>query len=125
MIKLQNKVEIIIPKQDNNGKEVNDKNIKNSIKAITGKAGGCTVTDVEGYWVSDTGLMIDNNANYEWYYERKHIVFISTYISSIVRTLIYNFGQEGVSVKVNGNLYIFLKEDYDNNTIFKELYKIL
>lgn len=125
MITLNNKIEIIIPKQDNNGKEVNDKNIKDSIQAITGKAGGCTVTDVKGYWVSDTGLMVDNNANYEWYYERKHIAFLSTYISSIVRTLIHNFGQEGVSVKINGNLYIFLKEDYDNNIIRKDIHKLL
>ncbi|VEV88442.1 hypothetical protein [Staphylococcus phage Stab21] len=108
MFKLQNKVEIIVPKEDNNGVEIADKRIKEYVNSITMEAGGCTITEIKGQWYSEDEkrIMEDNNLNLEWYYIPDRAKFMTVELKGIVRRLIEVYGQEAISIKVNGTLYI-------------------
>ena len=72
MFKLENKVELIVPKEDNNGVEIDNLAIREELENITKICGGCTTTDVKGQWWSDNEqrIMQDNNTNFEWYYDK-------------------------------------------------------
>lgn len=113
MFKLQNRVEIIVPKQDNNGKEIKDKRITEYVNSVTMEAGGCTITEIKGQWYSDDQkrIMEDNNLNYEWYYTKDSAKFMTVELKGIVRRLIEVYEQEAISVKVNGTLYIVDQSD--------------
>lgn len=115
MIKLQNKVEIIVPKEDNNGKGITDKRIKEYVNSITMEAGGCTITEIKGQWYSEDEkrIMEDNNLNLEWYYMQDNAKFMTVELKGIVRRLIEVYEQEAISVKVNGTLYIVDQSDLE------------
>lgn len=130
MFKLQNKVEIIVPKQDNNGVEIADKRIKEYVNNITMEAGGCTITEIKGQWYSDDEqrIMEDNNLNLEWYYnkdmqdveDKQEIVHG---LSNIAMVLRFRYNQEAVSIKINGTLYII--DESDLKFLSYELYKLM
>ena len=130
MFKLQNKVEIIVPKEDNNGVEIDDLAIREELESITKIAGGCTTTDVKGQWWSDDEqrIMQDNNTNFEWYYN-KDMEDVNDQqgllkgLSTITRILITEYGQEGISIKINGTLYII--DESDLNFLSYELYDLM
>ena len=130
MFKLENKVEIIVPKEDNNGVEIDNLAISLELENITKIAGGCTSTDVKGQWWSDDEqrIMQDNNTNFEWYYD-KDMEDVNDQqgllkgLSTITRILITEYGQEGISIKINGTLYII--DESDLNFLSYELYKLL
>ena len=130
MFKLQNKVEIIVPQADNNGVEIADKRIQEYVNSITMEAGGCTITEIKGQWYSEDEerIMEDNNLNYEWYYD-KDMQDVNDQqgllkgLSDITRILITEYGQEGISIKVNGTLYII--DESDLKFLSYELYKIM
>ena len=130
MFKLQNKVEIIIPKQDNNGQEISSEAIKDSVNTITKIVGGCSITEIKGQWYSDDEerIMEDNNINYEWYYNKgmddiNDQQGLLQALSKIVRQLIVFYQQEAVSIKVNGTLYII---DYEDLSLLSyELYDLM
>lgn len=115
MFKLQNKVEIIVPKEDNNGKEINDKRIQEYVNSITMEAGGCTITEIKGQWYSEDEkrIMEDNNLNLEWYYMQDNAKFMTVELKGIVRRLIEVYEQEAISIKVNGTLYIVDQSDIE------------
>ncbi|BAO09384.1 hypothetical protein BT3_017 [Staphylococcus phage BT3] len=115
MFKLQNKVEIIVPKEDNNGVEIADKRIKEYVNSITMEAGGCTITEIKGQWYSEDEkrIMEDNNLNLEWYYMKDSAKFMTVELKGIVRRLIEVYGQEAISIKVNGTLYIVDQSDIE------------
>ncbi|AXU40179.1 hypothetical protein VBSavMJYL02_173 [Staphylococcus phage VB-SavM-JYL02] len=115
MFKLQNKVEIIVPKEDNNGVEIADKRIKEYVNSITMEAGGCTITEIKGQWYSEDEkrIMEDNNLNLEWYYMQDSAKFMTVELKGIVRRLIEVYGQEAISIKVNGTLYIVDQSDIE------------
>ncbi len=115
MFKLQNKVEIIVPKEDNNGVEIADKRIKEYVNSITMEAGGCTITEIKGQWYSEDEkrIMEDNNLNLEWYYMQDSAKFMTVELAGIVRRLIEVYGQEAISIKVNGTLYIVDQSDIE------------
>ena len=130
MFKLQNKVEIIVPKEDNNGVEIDNLLIREELESITKIVGGCTTTDVKGQWWSDDEqrIMQDNNTNFEWYYNKamedvNDQQGLLKGLSTISRILITEYGQEGISIKINGTLYIVDKSDL--NFLSYELYKLL
>ena len=130
MFKLQNKVEIIVPKEDNNGVEIDNLAIRVALETITKIAGGCTATDVKGQWWSDDEqrIMEDNNTNFEWYYN-KDMEDVNDQqgllkgLSTITRILITEYGQEGISIKINGTLYIV--DESDLNFLSYELYDLM
>ena len=130
MFKLQNKVEIIVPKEDNNGVEIDNLLIREELESITKIVGGCTTTDVKGQWWSDDEqrIMQDNNINFEWYYN-KDMEDVNDQqgllkgLSTISRILITEYGQEGISIKVNGTLYII--DESDLNFLSYELYDLM
>lgn len=119
MFKLQNKVELIVPREDNNGVEIDNLAIRVALETITKIAGGCTATDVKGQWWSDDEqrIMQDNNINFEWYYDKdmedndKEILSIE--LGRIIDILIMEYDQEGISIKLNNVLYIISMEDID------------
>lgn len=115
MFKLQNKVEIIVPKEDNNGVEIADKRIKEYVNSVTMEAGGCTITEIKGQWYSEDEerIMEDNNLNLEWYYTKDSAKFMTVELKGIVRRLIEVYGQEAISIKVNGTLYIVDQSDIE------------
>ncbi len=115
MFKLENKVEIIVPMKDNNGVEIADQRIKEYVNSVTMEAGGCTITEVKGQWWSDDEqrIMEDENLNLEWYYMQDSAKFMTVELKGIVRRLIEVYGQEAVSVKVNGTLYIVDQSDIE------------
>ena len=131
MLKLQNKVEIIVPKEDNNGVEIDNLAIREELENITKICGGCTTTDVKGQWWSDNEerIMEDDNLNLEWYYD-KDMQDVNDQqgllhgLSTITRILITEYGQEGISIKIDGILYIVDKSDLNflsyelNNLMF-------
>src|SRR5699024_1524394 len=100
MFKLQNKVEIIVPKEDNNGQEISSQEIKDAVNTITKLAGGCTITEVKGQWYSDDEqrIMEDDNLNLEWYYD-KDMEDVNDQqglihgLATITRILITEYGQ--------------------------------
>lgn len=112
MFKLKNKVAIIIPLENNAGEKIEDTKIDNEIKKITQSFGGCTVTQNEGYWVSDAtqSLMIDNNKNYEWYFDKMNLEVIES-ISTIVELLINQHKQECISIIYSNNLCLVENRD--------------
>ena len=130
MFKLQNKVEIIVPQADNNGVEIADKRIQEYVNSITMEAGGCTITEIKGQWYSEDEerIMEDNNLNYEWYYD-KDMQDVNDQqgllkgLSDITRILITEYGQEGISIKINGTLYIV--DESDLNFLSYELYDLM
>lgn len=130
MFKLENKVEIIVPKEDNNGVEISSPAIKESVNTITRIVGGCTTTDVKGQWWSDNEqrIMQDNNTNFEWYYD-KDMEDVNDQqgllkgLSTISRILITEYGQEGISIKINGTLYIV--DESDLNYLSYELHDLM
>lgn len=130
MFKLTNKIEIIIPKQDNNGKEIDNVLILDELETITGIAGGCTVTDVKGQWWSEDEqrIMQDDNINYEWYYDKDMQDVIDKQnllhgLSIITSVLIEQYNQEAVSIKIDGSLYII--DENDLVLLSYELYKLM
>lgn len=130
MFKLQNKVEIITPKHDNNGVEIDDLAIRLELENITKIAGGCTATDVKGQWWSDDEqrIMQDYNTNFEWYYNKdmedvNEQQGLLKGLSTITRILITEYNQEAVSIKINGALYII--DESDLNFLSYELYKLM
>ena len=130
MFKLQNKVEIIVPKEDNNGVEIDNLAIREELENITKICGGCTTTDVKGQWWSDNEerIMEDDNLNLEWYYD-KDMQDVNDQqgllhgLSTITRILITEYGQEGISIKIDGILYIVDKSDL--NLLSYELYGLM
>lgn len=119
MFKLNNKVELIVPKEDNNGVEISSPTIKNSVNDITKICGGSTITEVKGQWWSEdeNRIMEDDNLNIEWYYDKdmedndKEILSIE--LGRIIDILIMEYDQEGISIKLNNVLYIISMEDID------------
>ena len=118
MMTIKNKIEIIVPKKDNNGIEISSPAIKEAVNKATKIAGGNTITEVKGQWWSDDEqrIMEDDNLNIEWYYDKdmedvedRHS-FIQA-ITKITRQLIVFYGQEAISIKIDGILYIV---DYDD-----------
>ena len=130
MFKLENKVEIIVPKEDNNGVEIDNLAIRESLENITKICGGCTTTDAKGQWWSDNEqrIMQDNNTNFEWYYD-KDMQDVNDQqgllkgLSTITRILITEYGQEGISIKINGTLYII--DESDLKLLSYELYGLM
>ena len=130
MFKLQNKVEIIVPKEDNNGVDIDNLAIREELENITKICGGCTITEVKGQWWSDNEqrIMQDNNTNFEWYYD-KDMQDVNDQqgllkgLSTITRILITEYGQEGISIKINGTLYII--DESDLNFLSYELYDLM
>ena len=130
MFKLQNKVEIIVPKEDNNGVEIDNLLIREELESITKIVGGCTTTDVKDQWWSDDEqrIMQDNNINFEWYYNKamedvNDQQGLLKGLSTITRILITEYGQEGISIKINGTLYII--DESDLNFLSYELYDLM
>lgn len=118
MLKLQNKVEIIVPKYDNAGAEISSPVIKGEIGIMTKIAGGNTITEVKGQWYSEdeNRIMQDDNLNVEWYYS-KDIEDAQSFVlglSVITRVLILQYQQEAVSVKIDGVMYIVNADDLHN-----------
>lgn len=130
MFKLENKVELIVPQADNEGKEISNPTIKQSVNNITKIAGGCTITEIKGQWYSDIEerVMEDNNLNLEWYYD-KDMEDVNDQqgllhgLSTIASVLIFKYNQEAVSIKINGTLYII--DENDLNFLSYELYKLM
>lgn len=130
MFKLQNKVELIVPKEDNNGVEISSKAIKESVNNATKICGGCSITEIKGQWYSEdeNRIMEDNNLNLEWYYD-KDMEDVNDQqgllkgLSTITRILITEYGQEGISIKINGTLYIV--DESDLNFLSYELYDLM
>ena len=130
MFKLENKVEIIVPKEDNNGVEIDNLVIREELENITKICGGCTTTDAKGQWWSDNEqrIMQDNNTNFEWYYN-KDMQDVNDQqgllkgLSDITRILITEYGQEGISIKINGTLYII--DESDLKLLSYELYGLM
>lgn len=112
MLKLQNKIEVIIPKKDNNKKEISDKAIKTATNEITKEVGGCSITEIFGQWYSDNEnrIMQDENIIIEWYYQKPSSDIVEN-LNIIIFRLIIEHNQEAVSLKVNGVLYIIFKDD--------------
>lgn len=130
MFKLENKVEIITPNHDNNGVEIDDLAIRLELENITKIAGGCTATDVKGQWwsVDEERIMQDYNTNFEWYYDKDMEDVHDQQglihgLATITRILITEYGQEGISIKINGTLYIVDKSDL--NFLSYELYGLM
>lgn len=115
MFKLNNKIELIVPQKDNNGVEIADKRIKEYVNSVTMEAGGCTITEIKGQWWSEDEkrIMEDNNLNLEWYYTKDSAKFMTVELKGIVRRLIEVYGQEAISIKVNGTLYIVDQSDIE------------
>lgn len=118
MIKLQNKIKVVVPKEDNNGKPINCSIIERSIATVTDILGGATTYDGTGHWVGSNGhLMTDNVSVTEWSYslieliEEGKLRHTACMLSWIVDALITFHGQEAVSVENNGILYIIGKND--------------
>ena len=119
MLKLQNKVEIIVPQKDNNGNEISSPGIKEAVNKATKIAGGNTITEVKGQWWSDDEqrIMEDDNLNIEWYYSKdmdvKDKEILAIELGRIIDILVMEYDQEGVSIKLNNVLYIISMEDID------------
>lgn len=115
MMTLKNKVEIIVPKNDNNGNEISNPLIKSEVNTLTKLAGGNTITEVKGQWYSDDEerIMEDNNLNIEWYYDKDMHDAMSFVLglSVITRVLILQYHQEAVSIKIDNVLYIIDIDD--------------
>ena len=118
MMTIKNKIEIIVPKKDNNGIEISSPGIKEAVNKATKIAGGNTITEVKGQWWSDDEqrIMEDDNLNIEWYYSKDmedvedRQSFIQA-ITKITRQLIVFYGQEAISINIDVSLYIV---DYDD-----------
>ena len=115
MLKLKNKIELIVPKEDNNGQEISDRHIKNYVNSITMQAGGCTITEIKGQWYSEDEkrIMEDNNLNLEWYYTKDSAKFMTVELKGIIRRLIEVYNQEAISIKINGTLYLVDESDIE------------
>lgn len=119
MMTLKNKVEIIVPQKDNNGIEISSPAIKESVITITKIVGGCSITEIKGQWWSDDEqrIMEDDNLNIEWYYSKdmdvKDKEILAIELGRIIDILVMEYDQEGVSVKINGTLYIIDESDLD------------
>ena len=122
MIKLDKKLELIIPLFDNDGVKIDDTSIIRMLNNITKLAGGATVYTVGGQWIGENGkAMRDQNQKYEWYADQFTLESIldSRYIDSIIFDLLNEYGQEAVSMIINGTLYII--DDIADLDYFREV----
>lgn len=122
MIKLDQKLELIVPLFDNDGVKINDHSIYSMLNSITKIAGGATVYTVGGQWIGENGhVMRDQNQKYEWYADKFTLETIldTRYIDSIIFDLLNEYGQEAVSMIINGTLYII--DDIDDLQQFREV----
>ena len=117
MIKLDNVVEVFIPEADNEGKKIESIHIEGGIRRATQAVGGVTITEAVGGWVSTYkgALMKDDIKIYQWFYEETSRAVLIRAIKSIIAGLIREGGQEAVSIKVNGTLYIVEAHDLDGD----------
>lgn len=118
MMVLKNKIKVIVPKEDNNGKPINCSIIERSVATVTDILGGATTYDGTGSWSSPSGkLMKDNVSVTEWSYNLLELIeegklrHTACMVSWIVDSLITFHGQEAVSVERDGVLYIIDKSD--------------
>ena len=125
MIKLNNVVEVFIPKADNEGNEIKNFHIDTSVTKMTKLVGGATVYEARGEWISQVReevnehftsvldrTMKDDVKIYQWYYDKAGTEHVR-HIRRIVKALILDEGQEAVSIKVNGTLYIVEPSDIE------------
>lgn len=119
MITLNKKLEVIIPKEDNAGYEIDFTLLNKYINSITSLVGGVTITEGRGGWYSkeEKRMMYDDIATYEWYHNGNDFIELSHYVSYLVEDLCALHGQEAVSVKVDNVLYIIEKTDNKRETI--------
>lgn len=121
MIKLDKKLELIIPLFDNDGVKIDDHDISSFLNSITKIAGGASVYTIGGQWIGENGhVMRDQNQKYEWYADNFTLESIldSRYIDIIIYDLLNVHGQEAVSLIVNGTLYII--DDIADLDYFRE-----
>lgn len=130
MFKLENKVELIVPQADNEGREISNPTIKQAVNNTTFICGGCSITEIKGQWYSEDEqrIMEDDNLNLEWCYD-KDILHVEEQqslahgLTTIIEILITEYGQEGISIKINGTLYIIDEDDL--RFLSYELYKLM
>lgn len=118
MIKLNNKIRVVVPKEDNDGKAINCSIIKRSIATVTDVLGGATTYEGTGHWTSSKGhLMTDNVSVTEWSYDLIELIeegklkHTACMLAWVVDALITFHGQEAVSVERDGVLYIIDRSD--------------
>lgn len=118
MMILKNKIKVVVPKEDNDGKAINCSIVKRSIATVTDILGGATTYDGTGHWTSSNGhLMTDNVSVTEWSYNLIELIeegkfrHAACMVAWVVDALITFHGQEAVSVERDGVLYIIDKND--------------
>src|SRR5699024_1850312 len=122
MIKLDKKLELIIPLFDNDGVKIDDTSIIRMLNNITTLAGGATGHTVAGRWSGGAGkAMPDQHRASEWYADQFTLesILASRYLGSIICDLPSEYGQEAVSMIRNGTLYII--DDIDGLQQFREV----
>ena len=107
MIKLDKQVTVFVPEKDNEGNKLD---FTEQINGIIATVGGETVTPAQGYWVSNTdgSLMVDlmNLVSFNYQAESGKDSHMNDRIKEFIQAILAIGKQEGVSVKIDGTLYI-------------------
>jgi len=110
---------VTVPTLNNDGETYYKGGTLGRIHELTELVGGCTVTNNQGYWVSDSGkLMIDDNQVYTWHYsslsdQLEQITFL---IVRLVSTIINEASQEAIFIEVDGKALLWTDfiENFDD-----------
>lgn len=108
MIKLENRISVTIPKTNNKGNNYGNGNINKTIDIITNIAGGCTVTENVGFWISENlGRIKDENQVFTWCYnEGLEARELKYHLHDLIHQVWYYAKQEAVLIERDGISYI-------------------
>ena len=105
---LNNKLTLLVPAEDNDGKAIDVDGIE---KVLINTAGGCTVFDAKGDWVSGGRIYGDNIKAMQVNYADVDAEAIQVVFAKMIIYLFDWGGQKAVSVESYNGLTIYNKKD--------------
>ena len=105
---LNNKLTLLVPTKDNDGKAI-DVNYIESMLINT--AGGCTVFDAKGDWLSDGKIYGDHIKAMQVNFSDSDAEAVQAVVNKMILYLLKQGGQKAVSVESYNGLVIYNQQD--------------
>jgi len=105
---LNNKLTLYVPTEDNDGKAIDIEYIESN---LINTAGGCTVFDAHGDWLSDGKIYSDQIKAMQVNYTDSDMQAVKMVMNKMILYLLKEGGQEAVSVESYNGLMIYNQQD--------------
>ena len=105
---LNNKLPLLVPTEDNDGKAIDVNYIEST---LINTAGGCTVFDAKGDWLSKGRIYGDNIKAMQVNFKDADKKAVQAVINKMILYLLKQGGQKAVSVESYNGLSIYNQDD--------------